>query len=96
MSDKFDWTDPDLIHVSPDTCIYTNPKGDIVIRSQMDSMFQQEDPYVVIPQDSAARVIAALVDIMQEQESHLVTLTQPGPGGKPVQTEIRIPVIRRG
>jgi hypothetical protein len=95
MSDQFDWDSPGVIHVAPDVCIYTNTKGDIVMRAQVDSMIQDEDSIVVIPQDCAARVIAAMVEIMQAQESHLVTLTRPGSGGQPVQTEIRIPVIRR-
>ena len=66
MSDKFNWSDPDL-HVQRgygDLAVYANQHGDIVIR-QADAM-GDDDGIVIVPRHLASWVIATIEDEMKK------------------------------
>ena len=60
--EEFDWgSDPDVVYRSrPGIAVYTNGRGDLVIRQQGDFYAFEEDRWVVIDFDQAEDVVAAL------------------------------------
>lgn len=59
--DEFKWDDDEAVVVKPVQAIavYRNGFGHVVIRQERSS-FQDDDPYVVVPQSELRRLIDAL------------------------------------
>lgn len=67
MCDRFDWSSPSVVlHGCGDVAVYTNPNGDVVIRQEC---FYGDDPYIVVPIDSAERVAQAILDRAEESRA---------------------------
>jgi hypothetical protein len=87
------WDDKDeMIKVTPDIAVYNDVEGNLVIRERS-SWNEQDDTLIVIPVDCGPRMIAALLQILKEQEHQSVTVLQPGADGKGTETVIRLPFI---
>lgn len=66
MSADFDWYGGDVVvQHQPETAVYINPNGAIVIR-QRDEM-GDPDPYVFLSPDAARRVVAAILDLLDQE-----------------------------
>ena len=63
MSVEFDWSDGALnipIPEQPATCVYTNPRGMIVVR-QAGQYHQDEDAWLIIAPQNVPALVAALL-----------------------------------
>ena len=65
MSDStedFNWSNSDSVVVKTlaGIAVYTNTQGDIVIRQETITDFQNEDSFIIIPRDRLPDVIAAI------------------------------------
>ena len=59
--DDFDWGDADIvIQVQMPVAVYTNPKGNIVIRPEGD-YYRKEDAWVVLTPENARVLVAAIL-----------------------------------
>jgi len=68
MEEQFDWANDDAVVVKPVQAIavYTNEKGDVVLRQEADGHLFQDDPFVVIPLIDLDNVIERLSKIRHE------------------------------
>ena len=70
MSDEFSWDDDSVVVESISAvAVYTNPKGNIVIRQQDEYGAFGEDAFIVIPRDKVKEVIAALSREVENEPS---------------------------
>ena len=63
MSRDWDWntdTDSTVVPAVQAVAVYTNPKGDIVVRQQ--DMYGEDDSVIVVPRQHASRLAKALRD----------------------------------
>jgi hypothetical protein len=69
MSCAFDWSTAEIVVRSyGDVAVYINPHGDIVLRQRRD-IYDDEDPFVVIPLAHAERVAAAVLTNARESRA---------------------------
>ena len=71
MSDDFDWKDVEddiLIHSVGAIAVYTNPRGDVVIRQEA-SMFGDDDAVVVVPIAYVESLIEKLRALRDESDA---------------------------
>lgn len=50
-----------VLFEQPETAVYRNPRGGIVIRQEADGFVFEEDPYVYFSTEEAARKVAAAI-----------------------------------
>lgn len=67
MSDDFDWSGPDLkmIPTQPETAIYFNPHGQLVIRQRE---WPDDDSCVRFNRESVPALLTAIMTAMNEDE----------------------------
>jgi hypothetical protein len=65
--EQFDWSGDEVVaHGYGSLAVYLNPHGDIVIRQQRDGM-GEEDTFIVIAQQHAKVIIAAIRDLAKKK-----------------------------
>ena len=70
IDSKFDWNSEEVVIKAVEAiAVYTNPHGDIVIRQQdtSDGLRPDGDPFIVIPRDRVAAVLAAVQKELEEK-----------------------------
>lgn len=62
----FSWDDPDLdiIPEQPETAVYLNPRGQLVIRQRRETF--GDDPFVFFDLDRVARLIELLKEVLED------------------------------
>jgi len=63
MTDDFDWTGESVV-VPPrlGVAVYLNCDGDVIVRTQADPRFEEEDQTILLPRAHAAAVAASILE----------------------------------